>query len=170
MNIGRKLRQMKKRGEFDTKIATAFQFEVVRNGEVIQKSKPVHNVTTNAGRNVARQILHQAAHGGLAGADYITVGSTDYDPAAGDTALTGEVNASGLERATGTYTSEAGVGEWKLEKTFTYTGAGVTIYTGAVFNAATGVTMFYAAKFASPAVLATNDQLKVTVTGTVGAA
>jgi len=163
-------RLSRKKGSFDTKIETTFQFEVIRDGKVIHRAKPVHNVTTEAGRNVARQILHQAGHGAIAGFDYITVGSTNYTPLAADVALTGEVNAAGLERAAGTYSSEAGVGTWKLVKLFTYTGAGVTIYTGAVFNAATGVTMAYAALFGSSAVLATNDQLQVTVTGTISAA
>lgn len=164
--LGRKLRS----GEFDTSIETYWSFQVIRDGKVVQQVKPVHNVTTDAGRNVARQVLHQAAHGSIAGFDKLTVGSTDYTPVVGNTALTGEVNAGGLERVSGTYTSEVGVGAWKLETTFTYTGAGVTVFTGAVFNAATGVTMLYAAKFAASAVLQSGDQLKVTVTGTVGAA
>ncbi len=162
--------RLRRGGDFDTSVKTYWSFQVIRNGKVIQQSKPVHNVTTNAGRNIARQILHQAAHGSIAGFDKITVGSTNYTPAAGDTALTGEVNADGLERATGTYTSTANTGEWTLEKTFTYTGSGVTVYTGAVFNSASGATMMYAAAFASAAVLANGDELKVTVTGTVGAA
>ena len=157
-------------GEFDTSIETFWSFQVIRGGKVVQESRPVHNVTTDAGRNVARQILHQAGHGSIAGFDKLTVGSTDYTPVAGDTTLTGEVNADGLQRASGTYSSEAGTGAWKLEYTFTYSGSGVTVYTGAVFNAATGATLAYAAKFAASATLQSGDQLKVTVTGTVGAA
>ena len=164
------LRRKLRGGEFDTSIGTYWSFQVLRGGKVVQESLPVHNVTTDAGRNVARQILHQASHGSIAGFDKLTVGSTDYTPAAGNTALTGEVNADGLERASGTYTSEVSTGAWKLEHTFTYTGSGVTVYTGAVFNASSGATMAYAAKFAASATLQSGDQLKVTVTGTVGAA
>lgn len=157
-------------GMFDTKIGTYWSFQVIRDGKIVKQARRVHNVTTDAWLNVARQILHQAGHGGIAGADWLTVGSTDYTPVAGDVALTGEVNADGLERATGTFTSEAFTGEWKLEYTFTYTGSGVTVYTGAVFNSASGATMAYAAKFAASAVLQSGDLLKVTVTGNVGAA
>lgn len=164
------MKLFKRNKGFDTEIHTMWTFEVIRDGKVVNASKPIHNVTITAGREIAKAILHQAAHGSIAGFDKITVGSTNYSPAAGDTTLTGEVNDDGLERASGTYSSNGSTGEWKLEKTFTYTGAGVTIYTGAVFNAASGATMLYAAAFASSAVLATNDQLKVTVTGTVGAA
>mgnify|MGYP000309578128 CR=1 FL=1 len=155
---------------FDVEAETYWSFQVIRNGKVIAESAPVHNVTTNAGLNVARAILHQAAHGGIAGFDKLTVGSTDYTPAAGDTSLTGEVNADGLERVSGTYSNEAGTGAWKLETTFTYTGSGVTVYTGAVFNSASGATMMYAAKFASSATLVNGDQLRVIVTGSVAAA
>lgn len=160
----------RRKGQFNTHIATTMQFEIIRDGKVIARSVPISNVTTDAGRNIARQVLHQTAHGAINGFQYIAVGSTDYTPAAGDTTLTGEVTTDGLARVSSTYTSEAGTGAWKLEHTFTYTGAGITIYTGGVFNAASGVTLLYAAAFSSSAVLATNDQLKVTITGTVGAA
>jgi hypothetical protein len=154
----------------DTDIATKWSFQVVRNGAVIAKTKPTHNVTTDAGRNAARQILHQAGHGGVAGFDMMTVGSTDYTPSAGETVLSGEINNNGLERAAGTYSNDTNTGDWKLETTFTYTGSNTTVYTGAVFNASSGGTMLYAAKFSAPAVLAAGDQLKVTVTGAIGAA
>jgi hypothetical protein len=159
-----------KRGEFDTKVGTTWQYEIIRNGKTIYKSKPVHNVTTDAGRNAARQILHQTNNGGIAGFQYIAVGSTDYTPQASDTTLTGEVTGSGLARTQGTYSNDTGTGAWKVENTFTYTGTGITIYTGALFNASSGGTMLYAAKFSSSATLAQNDQLKVTISGTVGAA
>jgi len=155
----------------DTDIATLWSFEVIRNGEVIAKAEPTHNVTTDAGRNIARQILHQAAHGGIAGFDRLTVGSTDYTPVASETTLNGEVNANGFERVSGTYTNDTATGEWKLEYTFTNTGSStVTVYTGALFNAANAGTMLYAAKFNASAVLANGDQIKVTVNGTIGAA
>ena len=155
----------------DTDIATHWKFEIIRSGAVIAKTDPVHNVTTNAGRNIARGLLHQAGHGGIAGFDRLTVGSTDYTPVASETALNGEVNANGLERTSGTYTNETNTGDWKLEHTFTYSGTSpVTIYTGALFNAASAGTMLYAAKFSTSAVLANGDQLRVTVNGSIGAA
>ncbi|MDR0470732.1 MAG: hypothetical protein LBH79_03255 [Nitrososphaerota archaeon] len=155
----------------DTDIATMWQFEIVRNGVTVAKTKPTHNVTTDAGRNAARAILHQASHGSITGFDMLSVGSVDYTPGAGETTLSGEVNDDGLERVAGSYTNDVNTGEWKLENTFTYTGANpVTVYTGALFNASTAGTMLYAAKFSSSAVLANGDQLKVTVSGSIGAA
>jgi len=155
----------------NTDIATLWSFELIRNGVTITKTKPTHNVTTDAGRNAARQILHQAGHGGLAGFDRLTVGSTDYTPVASETSLNGEVNANGLERTSDTYTNDTSTGDWKLENTFTYTGTNpITVYTGALFNAASAGTMLYAAKFNTSAVLANGDQLKVTVSGSIGAA
>jgi len=155
----------------NTDIATLWSFELIRNGVTITKTKPTHNVTTDAGRNIARAILHQAGHGGLAGFDRLSVGSTDYTPVASETALNGEINADGFERVSAAYTNDSATGEWKLEHTFTYTGTNpVTVYTGALFNAATAGTLLYAAKFNASAVLANGDQIKVTVTGSIGAA
>jgi len=157
------------KGNFDMKVGTTWQYEIIRNGKVVYKSEPVHNVTTDAGRNVARQILHQTNNGGIAGFQYIAVGSTNYTPAATDTTLTGEVTGDGLARTQGTYSNDVATGAWIIQYTFTYTGTGITVYTGALFNASTGGTMLYAATFSSPATLAQNDQLKVTISGTVGA-
>ena len=154
----------------NTHAATLWSYEIIRNGKPLTKTTPKHNATINSGLNVARQVLHQAGHGGFAGFDRLTVGSTDYTPAATDTTLTGEVNKDGLERISGTYTNDSATGSWKLEHTFTYTGTNaVTIHTGALFNSASAGNMLYAAKFAAPATLITGVQIKITITGTIAA-
>ena len=77
-----------KRVKCDVDIGTTFQFEVIREGRVIARAEPIHNVTCDDWRDDVCEMIHKNAHGGLAGADYLTVGSTDYTPAASDTTLT----------------------------------------------------------------------------------
>lgn len=132
----------------------------------------VPNLTLNAGRNKARQQLHDTSYATSGKvAQYVAVTANSADPDAGDTTLTGEETANGLARAAATYSSGAGVGEWQLDITYTYTSATpITIAKSMVFDNSTGGNGYYEALLSPVAVLNQTDQLILTWAGTVQAA
>ena len=128
-----------------------------------------HNLFTNAGRDLAHAQMYTNTSAGTRGAGYIAVSADTGAPAAGDTSLTGEIASGGLSRADATTkTHSAGTNTSVVEHTFTASAGHTAVHKAALFNASSGVTMAHAAVFSSDVTLATNDQLKVTFTLTLG--
>lgn len=128
-----------------------------------------HNTFTNAGRDLAHAQMYTNTSAGTRGAGYVAVSADTGTPAAGDTSLTGEISTNGLARADATTkTHSAGTNTSTIEHTYTASGAHTAVHKAALFNASSGPTMAHAAVFSSDVTLATNDQLKVTFTLTLG--
>jgi hypothetical protein len=127
-----------------------------------------HNLLTNGGRD----FIHAQAYGntsaGTQGSRYIAVSTDSGSPAAGDTTLTGEISTNGLGRAAATTnTHSAGTNTSVLGITFTASGAHTNVQKSALFNASSSGTMTHENTFTA-VTLATNDQLQVTWTLTLG--
>lgn len=130
----------------------------------------VHNTYTNAGRDKAHSDGYTNVTTGTHGANYVAVSADTGAPAAGDTTLTGEIdNTNGLGRAlSDTHSHSNGTNTSSIVHTWTATGAVADIHKAALFNASSSGTMSHAAVFSSDVTLATNDQLQVTFTITLG--
>lgn len=128
---------------------------------------------TNAGKDmIAAQIGGTSAQ--PAAANYIALTANSADPAAGDTALTGEIATAsgGLIRKQATYAHTNGTSTYTLTATFTANANDslpVTVAKIGIFNAATtGGTMAYETKPASTATLsASGDATTITETVTL---
>ena len=129
----------------------------------------VHNVFTNAGRDWVHAQAYTNTSAGTRGAGYIAVSAETTTPVAGDTTLAGEISTNGLARADATTkTHTGGTNTTLIEHTFTASGAHTAVHKAALFNASSTGTMPHAANFSSDVTLATNDQLKVSFTLTLG--
>lgn len=129
----------------------------------------VKNLFTNAGRDFAHNQIYTNTAAGTRGAGFIAVSAETTAPAAGDTTLAGEITTGGLGRADAdTKTHTNGTNTSTIEETFTASGAHTAVHKAALFNASSAGTMPHAANFSTDVTLATNDQLKVTFTLTLG--
>ena len=101
---------------------------------------------------------------------YIALSTASLTPAKGDTTLTSETVVAGIARAIGVAQNFVlpatldGAGSYDIYKQFTLTGAGTTVVSTALFDAASTGNMFAEVNFGSSAVMATNDILQVTWT------
>ena len=126
---------------------------------------PSYNARTNAGAaSESSSIFITAA--ATAVFQYIALSATTVTPAAGDTALSGEITANGFARVlvTPTYAAPSAVGgtySVTFVKTFTASAAQVVNSLG-LLNAATVGTLFSEIALSSTATLATNDTLQIT--------
>jgi hypothetical protein len=137
--------------------------------EQVGKQTPVHNTFTNAGRDLAHAQMYTNTSAGTRGCGYIAVSAEGTTPVAGDTTLASEISTNGLQRADATTkTHSNGTNTSVVEHTFTASGAHSGVHKAAMFNASSSGTMAHAANFSSDVTLATNDQLKVTFTLTLG--
>lgn len=137
--------------------------------EWIQVCKNVHNVYTNAGRDRAHTEQYTNTSAGTRGAGFVAVSTETTAPTATDTTLAGEIASGGLSRADATTkTHTGGTNTSVVEHTFTASAGHTAVHKAAIFNAASTGTMSHAANFSSDVTLATNDQLKVTFTLTLG--
>lgn len=95
-------------------------------------------------------------------------------PAVGDTALTGEITTSGLQRALAAYTHTPGATTFALAKTFTASGTHTAVHKGGLFTggpgAALGGTLVADTNLNADATLASGDSISVTWTWTLPAA
>lgn len=137
--------------------------------EQVGSPTPVHNLFTNAGRDFTHNQIYTNTSAGTRGAGFVAVSAETTAPAAGDTTLAGEISTNGLARADATTKSHTnGTNTSTIEHTFTASGAHTAVHKAALFNASSSGTMPHAANFSSDVTLATNDQLKVTFTLTLG--
>jgi hypothetical protein len=132
-----------------------------------------YNARVNVGAALQASVMSGATLGGLsapAAPKYIALSPTSLTPAAGDTTLSGETATAGVARALGTiqnYVAPAsldGAASYDIYKLFTLTGAGLTINSSALFDAASVGNMFAEANLASAAILATSDTIAITWT------
>jgi hypothetical protein len=127
-----------------------------------------HNLLTNGGRDFIHNQAYTNVAAGTQGSRYIAVTTDSGAPAAGDTTLTGEISTNGLQRvAATTNTHSNGTNTSTLGITFTASGAHTSVQKSALFNASSTGTMTHEATFTA-VTLATNDQLQVTWTLTLG--
>ena len=120
-----------------------------------------------------RDLFHAACYtntsNGTRGAGYIALTTNTSAPADTDTALTGELNASGFSRAdstTKTHTNDTN--STTIEHTFTASGTVNLIHKSGTFNNASGATLCHEAAFGTDASLISGDTLKVTWTLNLG--
>ena len=134
--------------------------------ETIIKDKP--NLLTNGGRDFIHAQAYTNVSAGTQGSRCIGVSTDSGAPAAGDTTMTGEISTNGLQRANATTnTHSAGTNTSTLGITFTATGAHTSVQKTALFNATSAGIMTHENTFTA-VTLATNDQLQVTWTLTLG--
>lgn len=130
---------------------------------------PVHNLFTNAGRDLAHAQMYTNTSAGTRGAGYVAVTTDSAAAAAGDTSLASEIASGGLSRADATTKSHsAGTNTSTVEHTFTSSATHTAVHKSGLFNASSGVTLAHEAVFSSDVTLASGDLLKVTWTLTLG--
>lgn len=129
---------------------------------------------TNAGVDHQSRVTFDTASNGTssyAAANYIALTESSTSPAAGDTTLSGELNAAsgGLNRAQATYAHTNGTNTTTLTKTFTANANDSPPKTPAkagLFNASSTGTMAYETLITSPPALIAADSMAVTWTFT----
>jgi hypothetical protein len=132
---------------------------------------------TNAGTDHQSRVMFDTASNATAAyaaANYIALTENSDAPAAGDTTLTGELNAAGggLNRAQATYAHTNGTNTTTLTKTFTKNaddGGSSDTRTPAkagLFNAASTGTMTFETLIPSPPALVSGDSVAITWTFT----
>lgn len=137
--------------------------------EQVGDPAPVHNVFTNAGRDLAHAQMYTNTSAGTRGCGFIASSADSGAVAAGDTTLTSEIASGGLARADATTkTHSAGTNTSVIEHTFTASATHTAVHKAAIFNASSGGTMAHAAVFSSDVTLASGDQFKITFTLTLG--
>lgn len=128
---------------------------------------------TNAGRDMVASAVGDRSGSRAAVADYIALTANTTAPAAGDTALTGEITTGGggLVRAAATYAHTNGTATLTLTKTFTANGSDslpVTVGKVGIFNASSGGALVWETLLGTTATLsASGDALTVTETITL---
>lgn len=128
---------------------------------------------TNAGRDFASGALGDRSGSRPAAADYLALTANSTSPAAGDTALTGEISTAGggLIRAQAIYAHTNGTSTYTLTKTFTANGNDalpITVAKVGVLNAASSGTLVWSTLLGTTATIsASGDSLTVTQTITI---
>jgi hypothetical protein len=133
-----------------------------------------YNSRVNKGAALQASLMSGSALGSCASPlppIYIALSTASLTPAYGDTTLASETVVAGIARALGTVQNYVSPGtvvdaaaSYDIYKQFTLTGAGTTVVSSALFDAASTGNMFAEANFGSSAVMATNDILQVTWT------
>lgn len=131
----------------------------------------VHMLRTDAGKDFQSRVMGDTASTGTgtyAAANWIALTETATAPAAGDTALTGELTLSGLGRAQAAYAHTGGASTYTLTKTFTSAdGTTRTINKIGVLNAVSAGTLVFTTAVPSPPALVSGDSLTITETVTI---
>ena len=142
------------------------EIEVLVNGRPVSYS---YNSRTDKGAALTASLLAGSALGSVVSPLpplYIALSTSSLTPAKGDTTLTGETSASGLARAlgsAGTYVAPSvldGAASYVVSKVFT-AGAGATIVSAGLFDAASTGNLFVEANLSSSAVLVLGDTLTI---------
>lgn len=127
-----------------------------------------HQLLTNGGRDFIHNQAYRNTSAGTEGSRYIAVTANATAPDAADTTLTGEISTNGLARAAATTNTHSnGTNTSVLGITFTASGAHSNVQKSALFNNAAGGTMTHENTF-TPVTLATDDQLQISWTLTLG--
>lgn len=127
-----------------------------------------HNLLTNGGRDFIHNQAYRNTSAGTEGSRYIAVTANATAPDAADTSLTAEIASGGLTRAAATTNTHSnGTNTSVLGITFTATGAHSNVQKSGLFNQSSTGTMTHENTF-TPVTLATDDQLQITWTLTLG--
>ena len=127
------------------------------------------NLLTLDGRDLFHAQCYTNTSNGTRGAGYIALTTNTTAPADTDTALTGELAASGFTRADATTKSHTNdTNSTTIEHTFTASGTVSAINKSGTFNNASGATLCHEAAFGTTASLISGDTLKVTWTLNLG--
>lgn len=119
-------------------------------------------IITNVGLEYIAKLINGVATNFF---DYAAIGTGTTAETATDTALETEATTDGLARALATLSYETGY-KAKFEKTWTYTGTGVSITEWGIFDAAAAGNML-ARQVVSANPLSVNDTLTLTVRITI---
>lgn len=115
------------------------------------------------GRVMGNSTVTGAGTGTMRPADFMALTENATAPVDADTALTGELTASGFQRVLATFAMTAGASTYTLSKTFTSADATArTINKVGIFNAATVGTLVFSTLVPSPPTLVSGDMLTVT--------
>jgi len=139
------------------------------NGQIEQVSHLKKNLLTLDGRDLFHAQCYTNTSNGTRGAGYVALTTNQTAPADTDTALTGELAASGFSRAdatTKTHTNDTN--STTIEHTFTASGTVNLIHKSGTFNNASSITLCHEAAFGTDASLISGDTLKVTWTLNLG--
>lgn len=127
-----------------------------------------HGLRTDAGKDFQSRVMGDTASTGTgtyAAANWLALTENVTAPAAGDTALTGELAAFGLARAQAAYAHTGGAATYTLTKTFTSSDVSTrTIQKVGVFNASSAGTLVFSTAVPSPPALVSGDSLTITET------
>ena len=135
----------------------------------LESEEEIGNLITDAGRRTVHTYIYGtaaqrvAASLGADGLSYIALSNDAGSPAAGDTALAGELSGNGLTRAAGVVTLPTGAGTiTTVAKQFTYTGGGTQgVQKTALFDATSSGHMAYEILF-TQRTLNTSDTITIT--------
>lgn len=134
----------------------------------LESEEEVGNILTDAGRRTLHTFIYgtaaqrTSASLGADGLSYIALSNDAGSPAAGDTALTGELSGSGLDRVMGTVTLPTGSGTiTTVSNQFTFTGGTQNVQKTALFDAASGGNMAHEILF-TQRTLNTSDTITIT--------
>ena len=134
--------------------------EVIRADGAHENLGCRHNLFTNYGKNITRDLL--GSYSNLAAVTAIGLANNTSAPAATDVVLSGEYTACGMSRAAGTYNIQsASHGNWSVSKVFTSTCDSVVLVETGLYNSTSGNTLFAETGFTN-ATLQTNDQINIT--------
>jgi|SRR5688500_838847 len=120
------------------------------------------NLRTTAGLDWQADVMGHATQ--PVSARWIGLTTNTAAPAAGDTALTGEIAAGGLSRVVGTYAHTPGATSYTITASWTASATHTAVHKAGLFNAASGGTMAFETNLNADATLASGDQLQVTWT------
>lgn len=131
---------------------------------------PVTNLLTTDGRDEFHALCYINVATPNDGSNHLAVSADVGAPAAGDTALTGEIVAGGLARSdpSDTISHVDNTNVSTIAHTFTASSAHTAVHKAALFNLNAAGIMSHAAVFTSDVTLAINDTLTVTWTNTLG--
>ena len=125
---------------------------------------------TNAGTDFQSRVMLDTASTGTglyAASNYIALTENSTAPAVADTALTGELTASGLQRQQATYGHTIGTNTTTLTKTFTSSDATSRVISKAgLLNASSTGTLSFSTAVPSPPTLVSGDSIAITWTFT----
>lgn len=160
------------------RVMTHADNEVIPEGESwlyrLMGPQFVYNSRVNKGAALQASLMSGSALGSCASPLpplYIALSTASLSPAYGDTTLASETVVAGIARAVGAaqnYVSPGTVldaaASYDVYKQFTLTGAGTTVVSTGLFDAASTGNLFAEVNFGTSAVMATNDILQVTWT------
>ncbi len=107
---------------------------VTRDGNEVYRHED-HNLITNAGKDFISAQIGSTSPGNN-GANFIALSVNTAAPAAGDTALAGEITSGGLERSQGAYAHTNGQNTFTITEQFSATATHTAVQKAGLFTAA----------------------------------